>query len=135
MAIKYAVEHWRRNMPHTMGTLYWQLNDCWPGPSWSSIDSLYRWKALHYMAKRFYAPLMISGVEDPNTGSVAIHVTSDLADAQTGLIRWRVSNTDGTIIESGESSASISAYGDTLAKTLVQRVVNLLRRHEPASFL
>ena len=38
MAIKYAVEHWRRSMPRGMGTLYWQLNDCWPVASWASID-------------------------------------------------------------------------------------------------
>ena len=64
LAIKYAVEHWRRSMPRTMGTLYWQLNDCWPVASWSSIDYYGRWKALHYMAKRFYAPLLITGLED-----------------------------------------------------------------------
>jgi len=118
MAIKYAVEHWRRNMPCTMGTLYWQLNDCWPGPSWSSIDSLYRWKALHYMAKRFYAPLLISGLEDPTAGTVAIHVTSDLGDAQQGTIRWRVSSTAGEIFDGGEFSATIPARQDTLVTTL-----------------
>lgn len=53
MAIKYAVEHWRRSMPRGMGTLYWQLNDCWPVASWSSLDCHGRWKALHYMARHF----------------------------------------------------------------------------------
>ena len=65
--IKYAVEHWRRNMPRTMGALYWQLNDIWPGPTWSSLDYQGHWKALHFAARRFYAPLLISGVEDSNT--------------------------------------------------------------------
>ena len=69
MAIKYAVEHWRRGMPRGMGTLYWQINDCWPVASWSSVDSLGRWKALHYMARRFFAPLLISGLEDWDTGT------------------------------------------------------------------
>ena len=64
MAMKYAVEHWRRSMPRGMGTLYWQLNDCWPGASWSSIDSAGRWKALHYLARRFYSPVLVSGIED-----------------------------------------------------------------------
>lgn len=72
MAIKYAVEHWRRGMPRGMGTLYWQLNDCWPVASWSSVDSLGRWKALHYMARRFFAPLLISGLEDWDTGLVEV---------------------------------------------------------------
>ncbi|MEO8397238.1 MAG: glycoside hydrolase family 2 protein, partial [Chloroflexota bacterium] len=118
MAIKYAVEHWRRNMPHTMGTLYWQLNDCWPGPSWSSIDSLYRWKALHYMAKRFYAPLMISGLENPTAGTVEVHVTSDLLAAQDAVIRWQAVSTTGEILDSGELSAGIPAAQDTLVTTL-----------------
>jgi beta-galactosidase/beta-glucuronidase len=64
MAIKYAVEHWRRSMPRGMGTLYWQLNDCWPVASWASIDYHGRWKALHYMARHFFAPVLVSGLEE-----------------------------------------------------------------------
>lgn len=55
IAIKFGVEHWRRNRGRCMGALYWQLNDSWPVASWSSIDYYGRWKALHYMAKNFYA--------------------------------------------------------------------------------
>ena len=51
-------------MPQGMGTLYWQLNDCWPVASWSSIDYFHRWKALHFMARRFFAPVLVSAVED-----------------------------------------------------------------------
>jgi len=63
-AIKYAVEHFRRNRGRCMGAVYWQLNDCWPVASWSSIDYFFRWKALHYYAKRFFQPLMISCHEE-----------------------------------------------------------------------
>lgn len=59
-AVRAGVEHWRRNRGRCMGAVYWQLNDCWPVASWASIDSLGRWKALHYAAARFYAPVMIS---------------------------------------------------------------------------
>lgn len=59
-AIKYGVEHWRRNRGRCMGSLYWQLNDCWPVASWSSIDYYGRWKALHYFAKKFYSPVLLS---------------------------------------------------------------------------
>lgn len=58
MAIKHGVEHWRRNRGRCMGALYWQLNDNWPVASWASIDYYGRWKALHYMAKRFYADVL-----------------------------------------------------------------------------
>lgn len=60
VAIKSGVDHWRRNRGRCMGTLYWQVNDNWPVASWSSIDYFGRWKALHYMAKKFYAPLALS---------------------------------------------------------------------------
>lgn len=56
-AIKYGVEHFRRNRGYCMGSLYWQFNDCWPVASWSSVDSNLRYKALHYAAKKFYAPV------------------------------------------------------------------------------
>ena len=62
-AIKYGVEHFRRNRHRCKGSIYWQLNDCWPAISWSSIDYFGRWKALHYMAKRFYAPVLLSACE------------------------------------------------------------------------
>lgn len=57
MAIKCGVEHFRQNRKRCMGTLYWQMNDNWPVVSWSSVDYYGRWKALHYMARRFYAPV------------------------------------------------------------------------------
>ena len=62
-AIQYGVEHWRRNFGRCMGSLYWQLNDCWPVASWASIDCDGRWKALHYGARRFYSRLMATACE------------------------------------------------------------------------
>ncbi|MDE6936694.1 MAG: glycoside hydrolase family 2 protein, partial [Lachnospiraceae bacterium] len=63
-AIRYGVEHFRRNRGRCMGAIVWQLNDCWPVISWSSVDYCGRWKALHYAEKRFFAPLMISCQEE-----------------------------------------------------------------------
>jgi beta-mannosidase len=105
-------------MPRTMGTIYWQLNDCWPGPSWSSIDSLGRWKALHYMAKRFYQPLMVSGLENMQTGTVEIHVTSDLPDEKKAIVRWTLTTTDGELIHTSEEPVTAAPYADTLALKL-----------------
>lgn len=62
MAIRTAVEHWRRLKPWCMGTLYWQVNDLWPVASWSSIDWHGRWKVLHHEAARFFSPLLASTV-------------------------------------------------------------------------
>jgi beta-mannosidase len=106
--IKYAVEHWRRNMPRTMGALYWQLNDIWPGPTWSSLDFQGRWKALHFAAKRFYAPLLISGVEDTGSGSVAVTLTSDRLEPAAGEIRWRVTTTGGELLAEGTEVVTIA---------------------------
>ena len=62
-AIKSAVEAHRRSMPYCMGSLYWQLNDCWPVASWSSLDYDGNWKALHYLAADFFSPILISVTE------------------------------------------------------------------------
>jgi beta-mannosidase len=118
MAIKYAVEHWRRAMPRGMGMLYWQLNDCWPVASWSSVDSLGRWKALHYMARRFYAPLLVSGLEDVAKGTVALHVTSDLLLPKEGTLAWLLTDVRGEMVTQGAVGVEIAPNGDTLASTL-----------------
>jgi beta-mannosidase len=76
LAIRTAVEHWRRSKPRCMGTLYWQLNDLWPVASWSSIDYLGRWKVLHHEAQRFFAPLLASF--EISDGKMNFWATSDL---------------------------------------------------------
>jgi beta-mannosidase len=78
MAIRTAVEHWRRLRPWCMGTIYWQLNDLWPVASWSSIDYHGRWKVLQHYAKRFYAPLLASIVHEQDT--ITAWATNDLPD-------------------------------------------------------
>jgi len=108
MAMKYAVEHWRRSMPRGMGTLYWQLNDCWPVASWSSLDYHGRWKALHHLARRFYAPLLVSGVEDRQKGTVEVHVTSDLLEPASGVVSWAITDLAGTVLGHGKRSVAIA---------------------------
>ncbi|MCG8515822.1 MAG: hypothetical protein MI740_16970 [Halanaerobiales bacterium] len=118
IGVKYAVEHWRRGMPRGMGTLYWQLNDCWPVASWSSLDWYGRWKALHYLAGRFYAPLLISGVEDSESGTVEIHLTSDLLDEQAAEAKWLLTDVTGQLIDSGSKQVNILAGKSQLLDTL-----------------
>ena len=94
--IKTGAEHLRRNRPRSMGSIFWQLNDCWPVASWSSIDYYGRWKALQYYARRFYAPLLVSPhLED---GSFNIYVVSDKTTATSAQLRVRVMTLDGKTI-------------------------------------
>ncbi|MEM7334467.1 MAG: glycoside hydrolase family 2 protein [Chloroflexota bacterium] len=118
MAIKYAVEHWRRTMPRGMGTLYWQLNDCWPVASWASIDYYGRWKALHYMARHFFAPVLISGLEDWDSGDVEIHLTNDQIVEQTGEVVWQLLTTAGAVLENGRFPTTISPISSSQVLTL-----------------
>ncbi len=73
--LKMAIEAHRRKKPYCMGTLYWQLNDCWPVASWSSIDYYRRWKALHYFVKKAYKEILVSPTEDD--GVISIWIISD----------------------------------------------------------
>ena len=91
-AMRFAIEHWRANRGRCMGALYWQLNDCWPVASWASIDSAGRWKALHYEAKRFFAPVLLAAFEEGDDVSFAIS-NETLVDRLL-TIRWRVMDTD-----------------------------------------
>jgi beta-mannosidase len=82
--IKYAAEAHRRAMGRNWGSLYWQLDDCWPVASWSSIDYYGRWKALQYAARRFFAPVLVSPVE--HQGNIELWAVSDRrADAPARL--------------------------------------------------
>ncbi len=107
MAMKYAVEHWRRHVPRTMGALYWQLNDCWPVVSWSSIDYFHRWKALHYMAKQFFTPVLVSAVEDITKQYFSIYVSSDLREECKGKISWQITGVEGNYLLQDEQELVI----------------------------
>ena len=118
LGIKYAVEHWRRNMPRCMGALYWQLNDCWPVASWASIDSLGRWKALHYFAKQFFAPVLVSGVEDAEKKTVAVHVTSDRMKPLKAKLTWTVTTAAGKVLTTGSKAVALRARSSERITTL-----------------
>ena len=94
--IKIGAEHFRRSRPETMGSIFWQLNDCWPVASWSSIDYYGRWKALQYYARRFYAPVLVSPhVED---GALKVYIVSDKVKAEPATLRVRLMDFDGKVL-------------------------------------
>lgn len=115
-AIKYGVEHWRRHRGRCMGSIYWQLNDCWPVASWSSLDYYGRWKALHYFAKRFYAPVLISACEEGT--QVELHVTNETMEPVSGRIQWRLRDYDGRVHREDTVEAAVEALQSGLFATL-----------------
>ncbi len=114
--IRYGVEHWRRHPDRVAGILYWQLNDCWPVASWSSLDYFGRWKALHYAARRFYAPVMLS-VED-NPPRQGLYVTNDRLTPWTGRIHWWLETLAGEVLVAGEEPVVAAPQAATHVRTL-----------------
>ncbi len=122
-AIRYGVEHFRRNRGRCMGTIYWQLNDCWPVASWSSIDYYGRWKALHYYAKRFFAPVLLSCEEEgmqsqtqnvnaepfPVRKSIRLNVTNETMQDQNVTVSWQLREADGTILRGEECELCVDS--------------------------
>ena len=103
--IKIGAEHFRRSRPETMGSIFWQLNDCWPVASWSSIDYDGRWKALQYYARRFYAPVLVSPhIED---GAVKVYIVSDKTTPQTAQLRVRLMDFDGKVLLEDKHDVSV----------------------------
>ncbi|WP_242125459.1 glycoside hydrolase family 2 protein [Sphingobium sp. Sx8-8] len=103
--------HHRACRPETTGSLYWQLNDVWPGASWSSIDYFGRWKALHYAARRFFAPVAISAGRREN-GTTEVALISDRTTAVDAHWRIRMVDVDGkeSIVKQGDATlAPLSA--------------------------
>jgi len=125
-AIKYGVEHFRRNRGRCMGAVYWQLNDCWPVASWSSVDYFLRWKALHYYAKRFFQPVMISCHEEglltqnPNANhqpqvkeaiekSFRLCVANETVSEKKLTVKWAVRDIKAKVLKEKTVSVKVPA--------------------------
>ena len=125
-AIRYGVEHFRRNRGRCMGAVYWQLNDCWPVISWASIDYCGRWKALHYAAKRFFRPLTLSCAEeglltqDPNINferyeyeenalkkGMRLCVENETMLSHTVEVTWQLRRADASVIRQGRETVTV----------------------------
>lgn len=103
-AMRYAAEHLRRHRERCKGALYWQLNDCWPVASWSSIDYFGRWKALHYFAKRFFAPVLLSA--EATGTKIKLNPSNETLEDFEGTIKWMIVNSSNKLIASNEFKAT-----------------------------
>lgn len=123
-AIRCGVEHWRRHRGRCMGAVIWQLNDCWPVASWASIDYFGRWKALHYAAKRFFAPVLLSVHEEgehtqnpqinefmtePIKKTARLNVSNETRREVSCAVRWSLRDAAGRVKQEGEQTLSIPA--------------------------
>lgn len=128
LTVTTGIEHWRRSARRTRGSLCWQPNDCWPAPSWPSVDYAGRWKARHHAVRRAFAPVLLSAIEDAAAFTVDVHVTNDTLDGVYGAggvdcraHRWRgarlrcgASDRQGTVGPARltvDAAASASARG------------------------
>lgn len=121
--VRYGIEHYRRNRGRCMGTIVWQLNDIWPSASWSSIDYFGRWKALHYIEKRAFSPVLISCEEIGEVTqrpsctlpvseiekSVRLNIANEKMEEITGTVRWSLRNADGSVVKQAEVKVKVSA--------------------------
>ena len=110
-AIKVAVESHRMAMPYCMGSLYWQLNDCWPGASWSSMDYFGNWKALHYYAKKFFSPLLICADIQPDI--LNVYVVNDGESIKDSKILIELYDFKGTLTYEDIAIMNINANSST----------------------
>jgi beta-mannosidase len=122
-AIKYGVEHFRRNRGRCMGAVYWQLNDIWPVASWSSIDYCFRWKALHYYARRFFQPVTISCHEEgvltqdtnvnrqpgPLEKSFRLAVVNETFNSRKLTVKWEIRNRSAKILKEKTAPVTVPA--------------------------
>ncbi len=119
-AIKYGVEHFRRERGWCMGSVYWQFNDCWPVASWSSVDSFGRYKALHYAARKFYAPVAMGLFLEKD--KLTVNIANETMSAFQGSIRLSLRRADLTLLDRKERSVEVDSLSsqDVYTYTLPQ---------------
>ncbi|MCB0662143.1 MAG: glycoside hydrolase family 2 protein [Saprospiraceae bacterium] len=115
-AIKRAIEAHRGAMPHNMGTLYWQLNDCWPVASWSGMDYYKRWKAMHYFVKKAYQPILVRVYE--KDGEITFQGVSDLLIDKAIELRYSLFNFEGKEILSKSEMVNLPANTSSILQSV-----------------
>ncbi|WP_141503926.1 beta-mannosidase [Paenibacillus luteus] len=131
-AMKMAIEAHRRNMPYCMGTLYWQMNDCWPVASWAGMDYYGKWKAMQFYAKRSFADTMIS-FDRTDDGQVQVHVVTDLLAPLSGDLQVTLYHFSGEKLKQAVLPIAIEGNGAAVVFALNEQ--EWLGEHEAGSVL
>ncbi len=106
--LKYGIEHFRRRKPHCSGTLFWQLNDCWPVLSWSVLDYYGFGKAGYYYVRRAYAPLLAS-FKALDNGGVELWITNDTLAPVAASVTVSLQAFSGETIWEEQLTVAVSA--------------------------
>jgi len=106
-AMKTAIESHRRQKGYCWGTLFWQINDCWPVASWSSIDYYGRWKAAQYMARKAYDDILVSPIEQ--NGKLEVYIVNDRQKAVTGTLTVSLMAMDGRVLNRQQKKLSVDS--------------------------
>ncbi len=112
--ITKGIEAHRRAKPYCGGTLYWQLNDCWPAVSWSSIDYYGRKKALYYFVKRSYAKYLLSFAAKAD--SLNLYLVSDDVKQQKAVLNYKIKSMKNKILKSDKVEFEIPANSSKVIK-------------------
>lgn len=114
--MQIAIEAHRRNRPYCMGTLFWQLNDCWPVTSWSTIDYYFNRKASYYTVKKAYADVLISVIEEK--GNLSTWLINDKLAPVDAELTYSLMTTKGFIIETNTQPVKLEAASSALFTTI-----------------
>lgn len=124
--IRQAIESHRQHMPYCMGTLYWQINDCWPVASWSSIDYYGRWKALHYFAKESFKDEAL--IFDQTEEQLKVFVVSDKLKAKQAQLKLTLQSLSGEKLSDEVLTIEVKANQST--KVAVKNLSDLIKDYK-----
>ena len=109
--IKFGLEGHRRAMPFCMGSLYWQINDCWPVASWSSTDYYQKWKALQYYVKKGFEPVLVSPFTQGDT--LKVDVINDKLEPINGELKLKLIDFNGKVVWENNKQITVPANTNT----------------------
>lgn len=126
--IRMAIEAHRRGMPYCMGSLYWQLDDCWPAASWSSMDYYGRWKALQYAVKKAFDPLLLSIVKEGD--EIKLFAVSDDLKPLAATLQIQLVDFSGKVLSTVQKKISVSPNSSNVVHTIKE--ADLIKDHNRA---